>query len=58
MANIECQTFTAATLNGLKTAVNTFFSTHPENDWSSLIGFNYAVVAGEYTAMILFRTGD
>jgi hypothetical protein len=58
MANIQCQAFTATTLNDLKTQVNNFFSTHPENEWAHLISFDYGLMDGEYTAMILFRTGD
>jgi hypothetical protein len=54
--NIQCEVFTASTLNGLKTAVNNFFNTNPENNWNHLIGFDYGMISGEYTAMILFRT--
>ena len=58
MANIECQAFTATTLNDLQTQVNNFFNTNPEGDWANLISFDYGVVDGEYTAVILFRTND
>ena len=58
MANIQCQAFTATTLNDLKTQVNNYFNTNPEGDWANLISFDYGVVDGEYTAMILFRTND
>jgi hypothetical protein len=54
MANIQCQALTATTLNDLQTQVNNFFSTHPENEWAHLISFDYGLMDGEYTAMILF----
>jgi hypothetical protein len=48
MANIQFQAFTATTLNDLQTQVNNFFSTHPENEWTRLISFDYGLMDGEY----------
>ena len=55
MANIQCEVFTASTLNGLKTAINNFFNTVPEGAWHNMLGFDYAVISGEYTAVVLYK---
>jgi hypothetical protein len=46
---VECEVLTSGTLNGLKTAVNSFFATNTKR----LVSMSLGIKDGEYAAMLL-----